>query len=229
MQAAVPNRTSFATRRMIRNGQLKAQGSSNWQTSIVTSVATYSVSNARKLTNVTNIEVGPLVEGNGVGREIYVLCKNFGAREIELNAPLFDAEGTLTFSFWRFKYLLDFSKFTQLSKFIMQGIEFQCNSRSSGIMLAPSGSTFELQDCFVSRPKNRGITSIGSGCQGRLIDQCQFLSAEEPLDVDQRVSIALNVNANDVKLRDCRATKFRHFTLLNGQNHLVKGNHFFSR
>ena len=230
MQAAVPNRTSFATRRMIRNGQLEAQGSSNWQTSSATSTATYSASNARKLTNVTNvanIEVGSLVEGNGVGREIYVLRKNVGAREIELNAPLFDAEGTQTFSFRRFKYLLDFSKFTQLSKFIMQGIEFQCNSRSSGIMLAPSGSTFELQDCFVSRPKNRGITSIGSGCQGMLIDRCQFLSAEEPLDVDQRVSIALNVNANDVKLRDCRATKFRHFALLNGQNHLVKGNHFF--
>ena len=230
MQAAVPNRTSFATRRMIRNGQLEAQGSSNWQTSSTTSTATYSASNARKLTNVTNvanIEVGSLVEGNGVGREIYVLRKNVGAQEIELNAPLFDAEGTQTFSFRRFRYLLDFSKFTQLSKFIMQGIEFQCNSASSGIMLAPSGSTFELQDCFISRPKDRGITSIGSGCQGMLIDRCQFLSAEEPLDVDQRVSIALNVNANDVKLRDCRATRFRHFALLDGQNHLVKGNHFF--
>ena len=40
MQAAVPNRTSFATRRMIRNGQLEAQGSSNWQTSSATSTAT---------------------------------------------------------------------------------------------------------------------------------------------------------------------------------------------
>lgn len=229
MQAAVPNRTTFATRRMIRNGQLEAQGE-NWDTHVATSQATYSASNSRKLTNVVNvanIEVGSLVEGNGVGREIYVRSKNVGAQELELNAPLYDAEGTQNFTFRRFKYLVDFSGFTKLSKFIVSDIEFQCNGRSSGVMLAPSGPTFEFQDCFISRPKNRGITSIGGGCQGMLIDRCQFLSNEESLDVSNRVSIALNVNSNDVKLRDCRATMFRHFAVMAGQNHLISGNHFF--
>lgn len=229
MQSAVPNRTTFATRRMIRNGHLEAQGD-DWTTATATSQATYSASNARKLTNVANIaniEVGSLVTGNGVGREIYVRSKNVGAQEIELNAPLFDAEGTQNFSFSRFKYLVDFSGFTKFSKFIISDVEFQCNGKSSGIMLAPSGPTFELQDCFVSRPKNRGVTSIGGGCQGLLIDRCQFLSNEEALDVSNRVSIALNVNSNDVKLRDCRATMFRHFAVMAGQNHLVAGNHFF--
>jgi hypothetical protein len=229
MQAAVPNRTSFATRRVIRNGQLEALGE-DWNEQVATSQATYSASDPRKLTNVgnvANIPVGALVEGNGVGREIYVRSKNVGAQQIELNAPLYDAEGTQNFTFRRFKYLLDFGGFTQLSKFIMSNVEFQCNGKSSGIILAPSGSTFELQDCFMSRPKNRGITSIGGGCQGMLIDRCQFLSNEEALDVDQRVSMAMNVNANDVKLRDCRATMFRHFAVMAGQNHLISGNHFF--
>jgi hypothetical protein len=229
MQAAVPNRDTFATRRMIRNGQLEAQGD-NWETLFTTSQATYSASDARKLTNVSNIaniEVGSLVKGNGVGREIYVRSKNVGAQELELNAPLYDAEGTQTFSFRRFQYLVDFSGFTKLSKFIFSDIEFQCNGNSSGVMLAPSGPTFEFQDCFISRPKNRGITSIGGGCQGLLVDRCQFLSMEEAMNVDERVTIALNVNSNDVKLRDCRATMFRHFAVMAGQNHLVSGNHFF--
>ena len=229
MQAAVPNRTTFATRRMIRNGQLEAQGD-NWDTITTTSQATYSASDARKLTNVSNIaniEVGSLVEGNGVGREIYVRSKNVGSQEIELNAPLYDAEGTQNYTFRRFQYMVDFSGFSKLSKFIMSDIEFQCNNLSSGIMLAPSGPTFELQDCFVSRPKNRGLTSIGGGCQGLLVDRCQFLSSEESDDVADRVTIAMNVNSNDVKLRDCRATMFRHFAVMAVQNHLVSGNHFF--
>ncbi len=229
MQAAVPNRTTFATRRMIRNGQLEAQGD-NWATVVASSQATYNASNSRKLTNVTNvanIPVGSLVQGNGVGREIYVRSKNVGAQELELNAPLYDAEGTQNYTFRRFKYLLDFSGFTKFSKFIISDIEFQCNGKSSGVMLAPAGPVFEFQDCFISRPQNRGITSIGGGCQGMLIDRCQFLSNEESLEVSDRVSIALNVNSNDVKLRDCRATMFRHFAVMAGQNHLISGNHFF--
>ncbi|WP_299367683.1 glycosyl hydrolase family 28-related protein [uncultured Tateyamaria sp.] len=229
MQAAVPNRDQFNTRRVIRNGQLEA-AEENWDDVVATSQATYSASNARRLTNVVNIAnipVGAYVTGNGVGREIYVRSKNVAAGEIELNAPLYDAEGTQNYTFRRFQYLVDLSGFSKLSKFNMSNIEFQCNGKCSGILLAPAGPTFELQECFISRPKDRGITSIGGGCQGLLIDRCQFLSNEESETVDQRSTIALNVNSNDIKLRDCRATQFRHFAVLAGQNHLVMGNHFF--
>ncbi|MEL6464351.1 MAG: glycosyl hydrolase family 28-related protein [Pseudomonadota bacterium] len=229
MQSAVPNRDQYNTRRVIRNGQFEAQGD-DWITETVTSQATYSSSNGRTLSNVTNIAnvpVGALVTASGVGREIYVRSKNVGAGTIELNAPPFDADGTQTFTFTKFDYLIDFGGFSKLSKFNMSNIEFQCNNKCSGIMLAPSGPTFELQECFISRPKDRGITSIGGGCQGILIDRCQFLSAEESKNVADRTSIGFNVNSNDAKIRDCRATQFRHFMLLAGQNHLIKGNHFF--
>ncbi len=230
MAAAVPNKSSYATRRVIRNGQIEAIGSSAWDTQVVTSQATYSSSDAKKLTgvvNVANVPVGALVEGAGVGREVYVRSKNVGAQEITLSAPLSDADGTQIFTFREFRYLLDFSGFSQLSKFVLDDIEFQCNGLCSGIRLAPSGSTFQLRDCYISRPRDRGITSIGNGCQGMLIDRCQFLSAEEALDVPDRTSIALNTNANDVKLRNNRATKFRHFAVLGGDNSVVIGNHFF--
>ena len=230
MQAAVPNRTSFATRRVIRNGQFEAADSATWDTDIVTSQATYTPGNARTLSgvvNVANIAVGSLVEGNGVGREVYVRSRNIAQQTVELNAPLYDAAGTQNFTFRRFKYLLDFSGFSQLSKFVMEDIEFQCREESSGILLAPSGLIFHLKDCFVSRAKDRCITSHGGGCQGMLVDRCQFLSAEDDLDVDDRVSIVMNAASNDLKIRNNRATRFKHFLVLGGSNNLILGNHLF--
>ncbi|MVO17151.1 glycosyl hydrolase family 28-related protein [Parasedimentitalea huanghaiensis] len=230
MQAAVPNKTSYSTRRIIRNGQIEAQSGVAWDTETVTAQATYDPNDSRTLTsvaNIANIPVGALVEGSGVGREVYVKSKNTGAGELTLNSPLYDAAGTQVFTFKDFKYMLDFSGFSSLSKFGMTEVEIQCNSHCSAIRLAPAGSVFSLDHCFISRPKDRGISSIGSGCQGILIDNCQFLSAEEPDNVPDRVSVALNVNANDAKLRNNRATKFRHFAILAGENNTVTGNHFF--
>ncbi len=230
MRSAVPDQASYATRRMIRNGQLEAAPSAAWDTDVVTSAATYTPNDPRRLSNVVNVAnvpVGALVEGTGVGREVYVWSKNNATQEVTLNQPLYDAAGTQNFTFRKFKYLIDFSGFSQLSKFGMADVEFQCNSRCSGVMLAPSGSTFQLRDCFVSRPLDRGITSHGEGDQGMFIERCQFLSAEEPQIVSQRSSIALNANANDIKLRNNRATQFRHFAMLCGQNNIITGNHFF--
>ncbi|WP_209507895.1 MULTISPECIES: glycosyl hydrolase family 28-related protein [unclassified Ruegeria] len=231
MAAAVPNKQSgFSTRRVIRNGQFDVKSGAAWDTETFTSVATYDPSDKTRLTNVANvanIPVGSLVEGSGVGREVYVRSKNIGAGEITLSAPIYDAAGTQTFTFQSFKYLLDFSGFNTLRKFGMEQIEFQCNSRCSGIRLAASGSTFSLKDCFISRPKDRGLTSTATGCKGLLIDNCQFLSSEEALDVTDRNSIGLNTNSNDVKLRHNRAVRFKHFAVLGGGTNLVLGNHFF--
>ena len=185
MAAAVPNRTSYATRRVIRNGQLEAQGTAAWDTEVVTSQASYSPSSNLTLTgvvNVANVPVGALVEGVGVGREIYVKSKNIATQEVSLSAPLYDADGTQVFTFKRFKYLLDFSGFESLSKMVLSDVELQCNALASGVLLAPAGLIFHMRDCFISRPKDRGLSSHGTGCQGMLIDRCQFLSAEDALD-----------------------------------------------
>ncbi|MEM1006126.1 MAG: glycosyl hydrolase family 28-related protein [Pseudomonadota bacterium] len=230
MAAAVPNKPGFSTRRVIRNGQFDAKAGSDWGTETITSVATYDSTESTRLTNVANvanIPVGALVQGSGVGREIYVRSKDESAGEITLNAPLFDASGTQTYTFVAFKYLLDFGGFGVLRKFGMEQIEFQCNGLCSAIRLAPSGSTFSVSDCFISRPLDRGLTSIGSGCKGMLIDNCQFLSSEESFDVPDRKSIALNTTSNDVKLRHNRSVRFKHFAVLGGDNNMILGNHFF--
>ncbi len=91
LQAAVPNRTSYATRRVIRNGQFYAKDSSNWDSQEFTSLATYTASNPYQLTaiaNVANIPVGAIVTGTGVGREVYVREVNIGAGTLTLSLPL---------------------------------------------------------------------------------------------------------------------------------------------
>ncbi len=230
MQAAVATRDTFATRRVIRNGQFFPIEGPAWDTTVVTSQGTYTPSNERQLRdvqNIANIPIGSLVEGAGVGREVYVQDVNIGQQSLTLSQPLFDAEGTQVYTFRRFKYLLDFSGFNRLNVFQMKGIEFQCSGQASAIMLARTGIASMITDCFITRPKDRGITSINTGCQGLLIDQCQFLSNEQPLRALDRTTIALNANANDVKIRDCRTVLFRHFCVLSGTGNTITGNHWF--
>lgn len=230
MHLAAFNRTDYAQRRVIRNGQFYVETSSNWDDEVATSHGTYDRTDPYTLSNVTNVAnvpVGSHVVANGVGREVYVRSKNIATQEIELSQPLHDADGTQVYTFTRYKYVLDFSGFQKISKMQIEDIEFNMSARCSGILLAPAGLTFHVKDCVFNDPKDRAITSHGEGCQGMLIDRCQFLSAETQLRAQDRKSVAINTNGNDVKLRDCRITQFRHFAVLSGSSNIVTGNHWF--
>ncbi len=230
VQAAVPNRTEYAQRRVIRNGQLRAEDSGNWTPVSVTSTATYSASNPWRLTgvaNVANIEKGSLVEGAGVGREIYVKDVNVAAQEVSLSQPLSDAVGVQGYTFTRFKYLLDFSGFTRLDGFELEGIEFQAQARASGVLLPANGAVNVVRNCVFQRPGHRGLTSIGDACRGLLVDLCQFVSAEDTVLAQNRATVAITTNANDVKIRNCRGTQFRHFAVVSGAQNVIAGNHVF--
>jgi hypothetical protein len=230
MQAAVNNKTTFATRRVIRNGQFNVIDGPAWAPTVVTSQATYSAANEKVLSavaNIANVPVGALVTGAGVGREVYVTTVNVGAGTLTLSQPLYGAAGTQVYTFTRFKYVLDFAGFASLSKLVLDDIELQCNGYASGILLAPSGSVLQIRDCNITKPRDRGLTSIGDGCQGMMIDRCQFQSNESPLRSQDRVSIGFNANANDLKIRDNRAMHFRHFAVIGGAGNLIVGNHWF--
>lgn len=228
--AAVAGITSYAQRRVLTRGQLNAVGAAGWTTDTATSVATYSITQPTRLTGVANVAgvpVGARVSGTGVGREVYVRSKNVGAGTVELSQPLWAAAGTRTFTFERYKYLLDFSGFATLQKFEITDVEFQCNGVASGVMLPPEGLTFRLANSVVNKPKDRGLTSTGTGCQGMFVDYCQFLSNEQSLRAQDRTTVAMNVNANDVKIRDNRVVRFAHFAVVAGSGNIFSGNHFF--
>ncbi len=231
VQAAVVNQSTFTVRRVLRNGQLNVVEGPAWNTTAVTSQATYSTAAQFQLTGVTNIAnipVGSLVVGNGVGREVYVRSKNVGAGTLTLSRPLHGGSGTRNYTFRRFRYVLDFSGFSYIDKFVMQEVEIQCNGAASGVLLPPDAFAFQFSDCHFIRPKDRAITSHGAGCYGMQIDRCQFLSNEQSVPAQNRTSICFNVNNNDVKVRDCRAMRFAHFAVIAGTSHLIQGNHFFN-
>jgi Pectate lyase superfamily protein len=228
--AALTGLTSFINRRVIRNGSLNAIGGAAWATDQTTSVGTYAIAAPNTLTgvaNVANIPVGALVIGTGVGREVYVRSKNVGAGTIELSQPLWGAVGTRTYTFRRFKYMLDFSGFDNLQRFEFEDIEFNCLGNCSAVMLPVSGITLRFLSCTINRPLDRGISSIGTGCQGMFVDMCQFLSNEQSIPAVSRTTIAMNVQSNDVKLRNNRIVRFAHFAVVNGSGHLIHANHFF--
>lgn len=221
---------NYAQRRVLANGQLVAVAGSAWTPGVVTSQATYNTGSPYRLSNVANvanIEVGSLVTGAGVARETYVRARNVAAGTVELSLPPGAQGGTRTYTFTRFRYMLDFSGFGRLDRFEMADLEFLCGGHASAVMLPPSGITTRLQGCVFNRPRDRAITSIGTGCQGMMVDECQFLSNEQADRVQDRSSIAFNVNTNDVKIRDNRAVRFRHFGVLHGTGHLFVGNHWF--
>ncbi len=228
--AAAAGQTTYEIRRVIRNGQLNVVPGPGWSTEVQTSVAGYDSGQPLVLSsvaNVANVVVGSLVEGTGVGREVYVTERNVGAGTITLSQPLHSAPASQTYSFSRFRYVLDFSGFTKLSKFTLTDVEIHCQGVASGILMAPAGETFHLKDCFVTKPKDRGVTSHGRGCQDLQIDRCHFVSDEQATAATARVSVGFNVNANDAKIRDSRFQRFGTTMVMKGNGHLIVGNHWF--
>lgn len=230
MAAAVANRTTFSQRHVIQNGQFSVFPGAAWDTGVTVSQATYDPADPKRLSNVAdvaNIPVGALIEGSGAGREVYVTSRNLAAQRLDISQPLFDAAGTQVFTFRRFRYMLDFSGFTDISRMVLSEIDFQCGGDCSAILLPPQGSANHVRDCFITRPRDRGITSHGEGDQGLMIDRCQFISDESARLSSDRVSIGFNANANDIKVRDNRVMHFRHFGVIAGSSSIVSGNHVF--
>ncbi|MGO4851217.1 glycosyl hydrolase family 28-related protein [Phaeovulum sp. W22_SRMD_FR3] len=230
VRALAPDVATFSNRRVLRNGQFNVVAGAAWNTTTVTSSASYNINQPTTLTSVTNIAnipVGARVTGTGVGREVYVKAVNVGASSLTLSQPFYGGSGTRTLTFTRDKYVLDFSGMAQLDRFNIDDVEFLCNGVASCIMLAPDGQMFHLRDSYVVKPKARCITSIGRGCQDMLVDRCQFLSDEQLVPAQSRTSLAININANDAKIRDSRFVRFGHTIIADGSGHLFVGNHWF--
>lgn len=230
LAAVAPGLGSFSNRRLISNGQIGVVDGPAWATRVVTSAGTYDPTKPLILSNVTNIaniEIGSRISGGGVGREVYVRETNVGARTITLSQPMYGGAATRNFTFQRYRYALDFSGLSRLDRLNIADVEFQLDGVASAILLPANGQMFHLRDCYITRPKDRGITSIGNGCQDMLVDRCQFLSNEMSDLSQDRTTIAINVNGNDSKIRHNRFVRFGHFMVANGGGHIIEGNHWF--
>ncbi len=231
VKAVVPNLVNFSNRRVLHNGQLSAVDNANWDPIVAVETADYNASSDnRKLTNVTNIgsiEIGSLVEGFGVGREIYVVDKDEGANELTVSAPLGRAQSNQQYTFTRGKYMLDFGGVNRINFFNISDVEFFCEGRANGIMLPTDGIAWSIRDCFFRAPRRNAITSIGEACQGIGIDRNHFIASDASELVQDRVGVAFNVNANDAKIRDNRCAQFKNFGVFHGGGNMIVGNHFW--
>ena len=230
MTELAPDLTSFQNRRQICNGQINVVDGPAWANRAVTSQATYDPANQMVLSNVANvanIEVGSLITGAGVGREIYVKAKNVGAATLTLSQPLYGGAGTRSYRFERFRYVFDFLGIESASNVILSELDFSLNGAASCLMLPTEGRMFQFRDCYIHSPRDRGITSAGRGCQDLHVDRCHFLSSEMGLPAQDRKSVAINVNANDTKIRENRVVRFGTFMVADGGGHLIVGNHWF--
>ncbi len=230
LHAAYNSGDEFLIRRVIKNGQFYVIDGPAWDVTSVTANGSYNPNNPYKLTNVSNINTidrGDLVTGTGVGREVYVTDVDVAGNSVTLSQPLFGPGATQSYTFTKFKYILDFSGFSKIHRMTISEVEFQCNGHSSGVRLARGGENAIFQDCFFIKPKNRGITSIGRGCQDLHIERCQFISNEQGLPATSRQSLAFNMNANDAKIRDNRFQRMGGTAVMHGSNHIIQGNHMF--
>lgn len=228
--AALVGFDGISSRRFVTNGQIDAGNTPAWDTETVTRSATFAVNQPLRLSDIANVAgvpVGARVSGVGVGREVYVNSRSISNNRLTLSLPIHGGSGTQVFTFQRYKYLLDFSGFSSLRNFEFHNIDFRCRSRCSGVMLPEGGRIIRFMNCDFDRPLDRGITSIGTACQGIWIDNCQFRSSEQPLNAQDRTVIAFNVNGNDAKIRNNRAVLWAHFGVLAGSGNVIIGNHFF--
>ncbi|AUH34142.1 glycosyl hydrolase family 28-related protein [Paracoccus tegillarcae] len=225
-----PGLQNFFTRRNIANGEIRAVEGPAWDTRSVSSQGTYDIADSETLTNVGNvaaIEIGSRVQGSGVGREVYVRDRNISQRTITLSQPLHGGSGTRSYSFHRYRYMIDFSLVSSIQRVSFLDVVFNADRHASGVMLPRDGGLFAFRDCMFEEPKDRAITSIGRGCQGLQVDQCDFRSSEGSLLAQQRTAVGINVNANDVKIRNNRFVRFAHFMVAHGGGHIITGNHWF--
>ncbi|MEL7463211.1 MAG: right-handed parallel beta-helix repeat-containing protein [Pseudomonadota bacterium] len=229
VRSAVANQASFTLRRTIRNGKIRALASANWTPGVVTRTASYTPGQTvlRNVSGAADIEVGSLVTGSGVGRETYVRAVNAAAGEVTLAKPLFGPAPSQSYTFTRFRYLLDFTRFNFVSNFEMSEVSLDGAGIASCLSLPVTGFNWRLHNCWFEAPKDRGITSCGTGDFAMTIDSCEFISNEQNVPNESRSTIALNSNANDIRIRHCRAARFRHFAVLAGTNAMVHANHFF--
>ncbi|RMC37327.1 glycosyl hydrolase family 28-related protein [Paracoccus alkanivorans] len=225
-----PRLQAYSNRRVIANGSIMPVPGPAWETGKASSTASYDPADPTALTNVRNIaaiEVGSRVIGTGVGREVFVKSRDLGRSRLELSQPLYGGAGTRSYDFERYRYVFDFSGVAQVDRLNFTDIEFYCKGEASAIMLPPKGELIAIRDCHITGPKDRGITSIGRACQGMLVDRCEFISSETSLPAQDRKSVAINVNANDTKIRNNRFVRFGHFMVAHGGGHIISGNHWF--
>lgn len=227
MQVSAEDKACTKTYKTLRNGTFRAVPGMAWSSDLIETTATYEQDDGWHLRDIADCDrlvVGARVTGQGVGREVYLASVDVATRTAKLSQPLFGAHGTQKFSFEIHKYLLDFSSYEDVSQLHLDGITLDCAGVASGVLLATVGRGFSMRQCRINQPKDKGITSAGTGCVAMSISGSHFQGTNDP--AERTSAIGLNANANDVRLHDNVFENFKHFAVVSGAGASITGNHF---
>ncbi|MEP2642322.1 glycosyl hydrolase family 28-related protein [Roseobacter sp.] len=209
-------------RKTLCNGRITALVSPDWMFEEHTLQAHWSPENPNLLTaagTAAQIPVGARVTGAGVRTETYVCAKDPKAQTLTLNGPLGGGTGSRALTCTRFRYLLDFSAFADLNDVCLSNIELCGEGVASGVMLAPRGSGFRMNDCTIRDMRDRGLTSCGTGCHALVLDRSSFFSR-------RRTSLpylGFNANAGGLQIVNCRSDGAHAFGHFAGESMLMTG------
>ncbi len=209
-------RVPTAHRRVIRNGRILCRAGSDWAPVTQLSDASYTPSNPKVLSNVTgiaSIPVGALVEGTGVGREVYVTARRLDAAELILSQPLWGAAANQSYSFTRFRHALDLSGVGGPCDLGFADLVLECNGIASGLSLPCGATSIYLDRCDFDAIADRGVTSFGSACQSFRMTGGRVRGTG--LDM-----VAVTVSSDAATIRGVQAEAPM---VLHGQSHMVEG------
>ena len=85
----------------------------------------------------------------------------------------------------------------------------------------------QIRECFFTRTQGPRDHLLRHGPPGLQVDGCQFLSNESQITAQNRKSIVLNSNNNDLKIRGNRVRAFQAFRRPVGLRQPDVGNHYF--
>lgn len=221
LQVSPPKvQSAAATRKVICNGELVAQPSEAWARVTCHAGATWWELAPNVLSDVAEfhqIAIGTQVTGEGVGPQAYVCGKDRETRTLRLNVPLAGVAGRRDLTFTRPHYLLDFSEWPEAWNITLARLQFDGGGLASGVMLAPTGAGFRLQDCAITQTGDRALTSCGIGCAGLALDRVDVLCQQ---------GTGLNTSADGVRLTQSQIRGPGGLAHMAGSQSLVMGCHF---
>lgn len=211
----------------ISNGQISLDStfSTNSPTSTGTKSATLTKGSAVVTVGSTsNLSIGMEVTGTGIPLGTFILSID-SLTGFTLTNKVYSS-GSVTISWKKHAFALDFSGFTTLSRFTFENIVFDLNNEGSGYFSSKNDDIVETHACRYQNPESYAYCQWAEG-GGSIIINSDFVSGQYALDPLNRTRIGVLIGG-DSRVMNNRWTYFKHAIVFRGGTTQFIGNHPFA-
>ena len=226
--AALTGITSKSVWKRITNGYIDTTGfdvNAPETNGTVASVSFTANSAVATMASTANLKAGmEVTAGTRLPRGTFVQSID-SATQITLSKSSMTT-GSSTLSWWRRRYVLDFSGFTALSRFTMDNLYINLQTNASFYLSSMNDDIVEFKNCRFVNPKRFCINQFALG-GGMVIEGCDFISDEAATAPHLRTRIACILNG-DCRVANNRWAFFLHAAIFDGYASQIVGNHPFA-